>query len=475
MSQQPSLKKNFFYKALLTVANPLLGIITFPYISRVLGVENVGLVNFVDNTINYFLLFATMGIGSIGVRAIAASRDSQDNLNKTFSNLLGMNLMFTFATLFVYNILILCIPSFNQYYELFILGNAKILFTSLLVEWFFNGMENFKYITIRTLLIRLLYILMVFLLIRDSNDYIVYFILTISVIVVNAFINLAYLRRFTKIILKELLNHKFLKENILLGFYAIMTSMYLTFNVMYLGLMSNNVEVGYYTSAFKLYYLILSVFSAFTSVMLPRMSSLIAKGDMQKFSSLIDKSVSFVALLAIPIVVCGSILAPELIEILCGTGYEGAILPMRIIMPALLLVGIAQIIANQILMPNKKDNVLLKVSVIGAVTAVVINITVVPHLNAIGSALVLLTSELLVTFSYLVYVQKHKMIDMHWGRFIRPILTTIPCAIVCLWAQSLSCSPFCKLLICVPLSVVIYFTLNFRNIKYSMLTQKSSM
>ena len=83
---EPSLKKNFAYKGLLTIANPIMGIITFPYISRVLGVENVGLVNFVDNTISYFLLFATMGIGSIGVRAIAAAKGSQEELDKTFSN-----------------------------------------------------------------------------------------------------------------------------------------------------------------------------------------------------------------------------------------------------------------------------------------------------------------------------------------------------------------------------------------------------
>lgn len=471
---QTSLKQNFAYKALLTIANPIMGIITFPYISRVLGVENIGLVNFVDNTINYFLLFASMGIGSIGVRAIAAEKSSQNGLDKAFSNLLGLNLMFTLIVLFVYNILIGCIPRFNQYNELFYIGNAKILFTSLLIEWFFNGIENFKYVTIRTLLVRSIYVILVFTLIRESNDYLVYFILTTSVIVFNAIINVIYSQRFVKIDFKELFSLRFLKENVRLGIYSLMTSMYLTFNVMYLGLVCGNIEVGYYTSAFKLYYLILSVFTAFTSVMLPRMSSLLSQGNHDKISELLDKSFTFVALFAVPLITCGSILAPELIELLCGKGYEGSVLPMRIIMPAIVLVGIAQVLAIQILMPKKKDNVLLSSSIIGASVSLLLNIILVPHLKAVGSSIVLLTSELVVTLVYIYYVYHNKMITIPWKRFINPILTTFPCILVCMLSKFVSYNTIVKLLFLIPITSLVYIILNYKKLKSYLLTTKQS-
>ena len=146
-----SIKRNVAYKFLLTVSTYIMGFITFPYISRVFGVEN-----FVDNTVNYFLLFATMGISLLGVREIATVKNSREECSKVFSSILGLNFVFTAATLAVYFVLVACVPKLSQYSQLFYIGSAKILFTSFLIEWFFTGIENFRYITLRSLLIKTL-------------------------------------------------------------------------------------------------------------------------------------------------------------------------------------------------------------------------------------------------------------------------------------------------------------------------------
>ena len=175
----------------------------------------------------------------------------------------------------------------------------------------------------------------------------------------NALINQLYIRRFVRIRWRDIQLFKYLKQNVTLGIYTLMTSMYLTFNVMYLGLVSNNTEVGYYTTAFKLYSVVLGFFTAFTNVMLPRMSSLLANGEKDRFQELVNRSFSMMATCCIPLILCSMILAPQIIYILSGPGYEGAILPMRIIMPAAFAVGMAQVLAIQVLMPMKKDKVLL--------------------------------------------------------------------------------------------------------------------
>lgn len=102
-----SIKKNFAYKSILTISTYLINFITFPYVARVLGVEHIGLVNFVDNTVNYFLLFATMGIGLLGVREIAAVKNDVKALDRVYSNLIGINLVFTLASLVIYLWLVL--------------------------------------------------------------------------------------------------------------------------------------------------------------------------------------------------------------------------------------------------------------------------------------------------------------------------------------------------------------------------------
>jgi O-antigen/teichoic acid export membrane protein len=274
-----------------------------------------------------------------------------------------------------------------------------------------------------------------------------------------------YSRKYVQVKVAELISFKYLKENISLGIYTIMTSMYLTFNVMYLGLVSDNVSVGYYTSAFKLYHLILSVFTAFTSVMLPRMSSLVTQGDHEKFQYFIRKSVDFVALVSIPLIVCCTIMTPEIINLLCGPGYEGAIMPMRIIMPAILPVGLAQILAIQILIPLKRDKVLLAASIVGAVLSLIINVTLVSRLQSVGSALVLLCSEFAVTLFYLIYAHKHQITKISVRSFMMPVLKTIPCAVICLLCQRLISDLFLSLTLAVAFSLTVFAVLNVNQIK----------
>lgn len=423
---QSAIKRNFAYKSILTISTYVVGIVIYPYISRVFGVERLGLVNFVDNTINYFLLFASMGIGMLGVREIATVKDDKNRCSKVFSNILGLNILFTCATLIIYFILITIIPKLNQYSELFYIGCAKIIFTGFLIEWFYTGIENFKYITIRSVIIKLLYVILVFLFVRAPGDYILYFIFTVGVVVINAIINLLYVKRYIDVRFKELCSLRYLKDNIRLGVYAIMTSMYLTFNVMYLGLVSDNIQVGYYTTAFKLYQVILGFFTAFTSVMLPRMSALLSEGNDKLFQNLIERSLSAVATLAIPLIMYSVVMSPQIIYVLSGPGYDGAILPMRIIMPAVLCVGIAQVLAIQILMPTKKDNVLLLASILGAVVSVCVNVFVVPTLLSVGSAIVMLSAEIVVTGIYIIYIMKNKLIIIPIKKFVRTFFLSIP-------------------------------------------------
>ena len=429
MGQTPSIKKNFAYKSLLTVSNYLMAFITFPYVSRVLGVENIGLVNFVDNTISYFILFASMGISTLGVREIAKVKESPAERNKIFSNILGLNLLFTFITLILYLLAVTIVPKFEQHSDLFYIGASKILFTAFLIEWFYTGIEDFKYITVRSIIIKAIYVFAVFICVKDSNDYKLYFYLTIAITLLNAFINIIYSRIFVRIKLSELFQIKFLNQNIILGVYSIMTSMYLTFNVMYLGIVSNNIQVGYYTTAYKLYSVILGFFTAFTNVMLPRMSSLVANNDKEHFKSLVIKSFSAMVMFSVPLTICSMILAPQIVHVLSGPGYDGAVEPMRIIMPAILFVGIAQVLAVQVLIPLHKDKILFRTSLLGAVVSIVINLLFVHNLQSVGSAVVLVSSEFVVTLSYIVYIMLKTDFRFPWIEIVKNIALSIPSAL----------------------------------------------
>ena len=284
----------------------------------------------------------------------------------------------------------------------------------------------------------------------------------VLVVVINAIINMIYVRKFVKVRIQNLFELHFLKQNISLGIYAIMTSMYLTFNVMFLGLTSGNIEVGYYTTAFKLYSVVLGFFTAFTNVMLPRMSFLLGEGDNKLFQQLIDKSFDAMCTCSIPMILCSIVLAPQIIYVLSGSGYEGAILPMRIIMPAILFVGIAQVLAIQVLMPMRKDKVLFLASLLGATVSILINIFLVPQMQSVGTAIVLICSELMVTLVYIVYTLRHKLAILPYRTALKNIVYSLPCVLICYLCSKLIDNDFIVLGVAIFVSLLYWVTLQIK-------------
>ena len=354
-----SIKKNFFYSSILTTANYIFPFITYPYVSRVLGVTNIGICNFIDSVINYYILFSMMGISIVGIREIAKSKHDKQELNRTFSGLIILNTLSTSLMLIILLVSIYTIPKLYEHKELMYLGALKLIANYLLVEWLYKGLEDFKYITIRTVIVKCIYVVSVFLFVHKADDYPIYYALLVGMVVVNAIFNILYARRFVSFRLdcKTVLKSCF-RPSCVLGVYMLLTSMYTSFNVAYLGFVAGETEVGYYTTATKLFSIIMALFSAFTGVLLPRMSSLIAENKFDEFKSLLKKSIDFLMAISVPVILFTIIMASDIIEIIAGKGYEGAVTPMRIVMPLIFIIGYEQILIIQALMPLKKDKVI---------------------------------------------------------------------------------------------------------------------
>lgn len=454
------LKKNFIYNSILTLSQYMIGLITFPYISRVLGVSNIGIVSFTESCVNYFILFSTMGIGIMGAREIAKYRNDKDKLSSVFSSLLSLSIILTLVVLIIYYIALLCIPELNQYKELFYIGSAKLVFSAFLIEWFYRGIEDFKYITTINIAIKLVYCLLLFIFVQNKEDYVVYFLLTVGMVVINAIINTVYSKNYTKLCFRDVRIKPYIKQSIYLGSYMVLTSMYTTFNIMYLGFVSNTSQVGYYWAALKIYGIVLGFFTAFTTVMLPRMSALLSIGNEESFKELISISFKLLFIICFPLIICTTILAPQIITILSGSGYEGAIIPMQIIMPLILFVGFSQILAIQVLMPLQKDKLILIGSIIGATVGIISNLILSSKMESIGSAIVLLISEITVTTYYAWIVFKKKIIEFPFKPFIQNLTWSIPYVFICYGSSQLFKSALLILLFAGLLSIIYFILLD---------------
>lgn len=430
-----SIRNNFFYSLVLTASNYIFPLLVYPYISRVLGVEKIGICDFVDSIVNYFILFSTIGISIIGIREIASSRQESSKLNEVYTSLIAHTIIPTVIACIIFFILVLKVDKLYFYKELFFIGIGKVMGTAFMLDWFYKGLENFKFITIRTIIIKVLYVICIFLFIKDSGDYILYFGLTTLMVLINSIYNLLYSRKFVRLKFDKTNFRSLITPNLINGLYLFLNTMYMTLNVAVLGFVSTSAQVGYYTTSSKVFGIILAIYTAFTGVLLPRMSLLISEGRIEDFKKLIGKSIDVLITFSVPLVFVTTLLAPQIIRIIAGPGYEGAYLPAIISMPLIFVVGYEQILVVQILTPLKEDKIKLFNSIIGACVGLLGNIVIVKYLLAVGATIVWATSEIAVLVSAQYFVTKLIGIKFPIKKLLTSIVSYIPLCLIIIILQ----------------------------------------
>lgn len=424
-----SIKKNFFYSSFLTLANYIFPLLTFPYVSRILGADSIGKYNFIDNIIQILIIMSMLGIGKVGVREIAQTKTSQERLNKSFTALLAFNALSTFIAIILLLILLYVVPKFTDYRDLLIVGGLKLLSTFLLIDWLYRGLEDFKFITQRTLIIRILFVISVFLFVKNKEDYTLYYFLIVFSITINAIINLLYSRHHIRLDFDFQEMKRIASPILVLGAYSILAWLYNSFSTSFLGFVSTDEQVGYYSTATKLYTIFLSIITSFTTVMLPRLSQLVSQNHFKEFQQRVNKSLNIILTVSIPLAIFAIFFATDIIRVIAGKGYEGAIAPMMITMPILIIVSIEQILIIQILTPLKKDREVMLCTAWGAVLGIILNILLVPHMLCKGAAVCWLISELMVMSSAIYFIHNKTSISLPFNllkqRFIPLFIISI--------------------------------------------------
>lgn len=432
-----SIKKNFIYSSILTSANYVFPLIVYPYVSRVLGVTKIGACNFVDSIVQYFVLLSMFGITSIGIREIAKARNDKSRLNEVFNNLFWINALLTIVSVILLLFITYYAQDLYKYRKLLFIGVLKIVSNFFLTEWLFRGLEEFKYITLRTIIVKCLYVCSIFLFVNDESDYIIYYLLTVLMISANSIFNHHYARRFIKFTSKNIKLTLYLSPIVIMGLYSVMTSMYTTFNTAYLGFVAGDKEVGFYTTAQMLYGALLAFFGAFTGVMLPRMSSLLSEGKFERFKNLLERSANILFSYSIPFVILFIIYAPEIIELFAGKGFEGAIIPMQISMPLMVIIGYEQIIITQGLLPLDKNKAVLINAIVGAISGVLLSLLIVSTFKSVGSTIVWALSEICVLISASIFIKKYIDFRFPFMVLMKNILGNTPLLVILICVHSL--------------------------------------
>ena len=380
----------------------LFPLITFPYVCRVIEADGIGQINFFQSIISYISLFTCLGIPMYAIREIARDRSDVVQMNRTAMEILLLHSMLTLVGYAIVAILCLTVPQIQVNIPLFLILSLTIFFTAIGCEWFYQGIEDFKYITIRGLIIKTVSVVLLFIFVKSKTDLLYYGCYTVFGVLGGNIFNFFRLRKYIhreNIIFSELHIKRHIKPVLKVFSFSVVTSIYLQLNTVLLGFLKNALAVGYFAAATKVMQMLLTMSACLGSVMMPRASHLIAENKEDEFNRLIQKSYDFTLAIALPMTIGLIFCAPSLITALCGVKFEHSILPSQIIAPIILMVAISNVFGIQVLFPKGKINIVTLCCGIGAVADLILNLCLIPFFSYIGTSIAYLGAEVATTVS----------------------------------------------------------------------------
>lgn len=447
--------KNFFYNTgyqLLIILTP---IITTPYLARVIGANGIGEYSYANSIAYYFVMFIMLGLNNYGNRTIASIRNNPKELSRNFSEIYCMQL--------ILGIFVTIIYVFYCFLEKDILTWLMVIyvFSAVLdVNWFFWGLEKFRFTVFRNIVIKIITILCIFAFVKKSSDLYVYvLILVLGSLISNLVLWPAVFQeiQLTSIRIREVANH--LKPNLVLFIPIIAVSLYKYMDKIMLGVLSNMKQVGYYEYSEKVIQIPIALVNSLGTVMLPKMSNLAANNKNKD-----EKKYIFISLLLAMFFsssLCFGLMgiAKEFVPIFYGQGYQTCISLFYVLLPSCCFIAFANVFRTQYLIPHRMDIIYIKSVIYGAIINFLLNSILISRFQAMGAAVATLCAEAVVCIYQTIKI--YKIFDMQ--KYIKDVIPFILSAIgmfLCLYnfpkvTSSLIGNMFLK--ICI--GVIVYFIL----------------
>ena len=387
--------KNFIANLIKILINLIFPLITFPYISRVLLPEGIGRVTYVQSINNYFLLFINLGIPLYGIREIAKVRNNRLEKSKVFSEIFFLNVITTILGvifyLYFYNLNII-----KNDKEIFLIFSLVLLFNFLSVDWFFQGIEDYKYITVRTVIIKILSTLFLFVFIKKSSDIYIYSIIVVFSLVGSNFFNIVRALKLVQLKLKGLNIKRHLKGIFIIFSMNLAISIYTNLDSVMLGSYGSKYSLGIYSAATKIIVLVMGIVTSLGAVLLPRLSNYIEEKKEEEIKQILEKTFSFLLFLIIPSIIGIYFTANEIILLLAGKEYLEATTTLKILSLIILFIGFSNFIGMQILYPRGEEKKVFYSVLVGAITNFSLNLYLIPKYYQNGAAFATCVAEFTV-------------------------------------------------------------------------------
>ncbi|QFQ74444.1 flippase [Liquorilactobacillus mali] len=403
-----SVGRNAILNVVRQVSTIVFSVISFPYISRVIQPDNYGKISFSTTFVSYFSLIAAMGISNYAIREGAKIRDDKGRLNKFVNEIFTINII---STIFAYFLLLITLFLWWQglkiYFLLIFIQSLLIFVTTIGVEWVYGIYEDYYYITVRNVVVQLISIVLIFLLIRSRNDYIMYAVILLVASGGGYIFNFVHVSKYVTLkIVKKINLRKHLKPILFLFASSLLISIYVSSDITLLGVFGTNKEVGVYTVSVKIYTIMKQFLNAVVAVILPSASHLIGNKLFKKYNILLDNILQTIIFFAIPLTALLIVNSKNIILLISGTDYLSGVMALRILSLATVPSLIASFFVTTVLLPYNKEEKIFIITIASAIFNVLLNLFMIPIWGINGAAFTTFMAETLVAFFSVIYSRR---------------------------------------------------------------------
>lgn len=450
------LKKNTIYSIIKTCSSILFPLITFPYILRVLLTENVGKVNFGMSVVSYFTLIAGLGISTYAIRECASVKNDKTKLGDIASQIFSINIITTVISYILLACALIFYSKIENYRILIIIQSVSIIFTTLGAEWLNTAMEDFKYITLRTLLFQLISLGLMFAFVHNPDDYYKYAIVSVISVSGAQLINIWYRKKYCKIRFTFNIEWKKHFIPILYLFVMILSQTILNnVDVTMLGLIHGDYEVGIYTTATKITTIISQLGGAIMWVVVPRLSVYFEQDNYFEINKMLKNVLIFLTTMGIPLTLGTIFVSSDIISIIAGSGYEASANVLCILMIGFLISQFSGFLGNAILLPSKQEKYYMIVCIIATLINIITNYVFIPQYGVLAAAWTTVFSSVIILVLLFLKLDKKVRIVRIRDAFIPQIVGSVIVVIVCVLLHGID-NIWLRMLMQIGLSVLVY-------------------
>lgn len=436
MKKNKKIGLNIILNIMKNIMSIIFPLITLPYVCRVLGVVNIGKINYASSIISYFILISGLGIPSYAIREGSKKCDNRAEISDFASQIISFNIVSTIIAYIGILIIMMLSETLKFNNSILLILSVQIVFITMGMDWINTIYEEFMYLTIRYLIIQIISIVLLFTLVKTENDYIIYaMIIVFSGVGANIF-NFFYIRRFCSIKIVGFNEWKcHIKPVMYIFFACIASSVYTSLDTTMLGIIKGDYEVGIYSVAIKVYKILKQLMFAIIIVFEPRLSFLARDIENGAYQGLLNRIFNLMILLLPPICIGLVLTSFEIIKILVGPEYVSAVIPLQVLSVSIVFTTLAYLVIHGAMLPLGKEKYLGSATIVGAVVNFVFNYIFIKRWGCVGVAVGTLLAEAAVMIvSYWIIKDDIKIIINK--RYIRDV--TLGClGIISIWALTL--------------------------------------